>query len=91
MNNLIAMLKKIESLNIPNSDNIIINNNTDISFISEAEATASEVLIDENGKNIWSNHEILENAGYRVFMGERDGFGWLSGCIQTQKGILIYD
>jgi hypothetical protein len=64
------------------SDKYIIN--------SLASSLACDALIDFNGKNIWENHTILRKAGFYVFPGERDGFGWLTGCIQTKKGIIVY-
>lgn len=55
-----------------------------------AEGLAEEALVDENGRCIWENHKVLEDAGFSVFPGERDRFGWLTGCIQTKKGIIVY-
>ena len=57
---------------------------------SLASGLACDALIDFNGKNIWENHDILGGAGFPVFPGERDSFGWLTGCIQTKKGIIVY-
>ena len=33
--------------------------------------------------------EII-NAGFDVFPGEEDRFGWLTGCIQMKRGIIIF-
>ena len=89
MDKLISFLNRIEELDIPDSNDNILNDRRE-DIINTALLYASDVLIDENGKNIWSNHDILEEVGFRVFVGEQDSSGWLSGCIQTNKGILIY-
>ena len=59
-------------------------------LIEDARNEATDSLIDRNGQNIWEAHDILKKNGFYVFCGERDRFGWLSGCIQTKKGILVY-
>ena len=57
---------------------------------SEIEEYACDTLIGFNGDCIWDNHEILGEAGFGVFAGEQDRFGWVIGCIQTKKGIIQY-
>lgn len=32
----------------------------------------------------------LKEAGFLLYAGEKDSFGWLSGCISTQKGIIVF-
>jgi len=59
-------------------------------LLHETERVATEVLIDASGKNCWELHRMLEYHGFRVEPGETDGCGWLSGCICTRKGILLY-
>ena len=50
---------------------------------------ACNLLVDE-GQNIWENIEKLRKHGFQVYPGEQDRFGWLTGCIDTQKGTIIY-
>ena len=39
----------------------------------------------------WASIKVLEDkTHYRVFAGEKDSFGWLTGCILTRKGILVF-
>ena len=56
----------------------------------EISSLASNSLIGAEGECLWENHEILKHAGFPVFPGERDRFGWLTGYIQTKKGILVF-
>ena len=55
---------------------------------------ACQLLIEENGGVNYSQMTKLRNAGYRVYPGEKDGFGWLSGCIEKQgnkqRKILVF-
>ena len=47
-------------------------------------------LITNQGACNWTAHELLKDAGFPVTCGERDSFGWLSGVIHTQKGMIVY-
>jgi hypothetical protein len=94
MNTLIESLKAIEATQLEDSDDTILNNmeedNPLKELINTALCQADEVLVTDQGQCNWENHEVLKNAGFPVFPGERDRFGWLSGCIQTKKGILVF-
>lgn len=96
VNYLIDVLNKINNLDLKINEYDILNSNRikDISgealeLINEAEALGNEVLIID-GKCNWDNHTILKDNGFNVFPGERDRFGWLTGCIQTKKGIIMF-
>lgn len=49
-------------------------------------------LIASNGTCNWENIHILKNHGYDVFAGDKDSFGWLTGCVQKNDDdrILVY-
>ena len=36
------------------------------------------------------NQMIIKVSGYDVTAGEKDSYGWLTGCIHTNKGIIVY-
>lgn len=39
------------------------------------------------------NHAAIQrvrNAGFHVYPGERDRYGWLTGCINTNVGIIVF-
>lgn len=40
----------------------------------------------ENFKNIVT----IREAGFDVYAGEQDRFGWLIGCIQLKRGIILF-
>jgi hypothetical protein len=87
---LIGYLQIIDGLDIPDSDEFI-NSKMDPDLMNRIQEAACTVLIDESGKNRWDNHDLLAESGFPVFAGEKDRFGWLTGCIQTKKGIIVYD
>jgi len=49
-----------------------------------------DVLIKEGCEPNFKAHRELRSFGFEVFRGGTDEFGWLTGCIQTKKGILVY-
>ena len=51
---------------------------------------ADALLITSEGKCDWKNIDTVIEAGFDVFAGEQDSFGWLTGCIRTKKGIIVY-
>ena len=51
---------------------------------------AAELLISPYGGCNWKNIDTVRNSGFAVFAGEKDSFGWLTGCISTNKGIFVY-
>lgn len=58
--------------------------------VDEASGLACEELITSNGGCNRTNMRLLDQAGFHVFPGEQDSFGWLTGCIRTKKGIVVY-
>jgi hypothetical protein len=60
------------------------------SSINQVVALAGEVLIRNDGRPNFVEHEKLAAHGFRVSRGESDSFGWLSGVISTPKGLVVY-
>jgi hypothetical protein len=80
---LIELLTELNTSDLPeNYENVIKND--------EIEILACSALIGSNGECLWDAHNLLIQNGFSVFAGERDRFGWLTGCIQTEKGIIVY-
>lgn len=61
-------------------------------IVDKAEGLCCEKLIEMNGRCNWDNIRVLRNNGYDVFAGEKDSFGWLTGCVQKDGDprILVY-
>lgn len=49
-----------------------------------------ELLITDSGACDWDNINLLRNSGYSVYPGDQDSFGWLVGCIDTNKGTITF-
>ena len=65
---------------------------TDADIVQHALDIIDEDIIVENGSVNYTNIAELNRCGYRVFPGELDGFGWLTGCIQKEKNgpVLVF-
>lgn len=87
---ILSLLKKINESDLPDDYDKYLTNNPYLVTVEEVRILADSVLVDENGHNIYENHEILRKNGFYVFPGEQDRFGWLTGCIQTKKGIIVF-
>ena len=59
-------------------------------LIQEAVDMASEVLVEESGERNYSAEVALEMAGFPVRCLEKDRCGWLTGGIETEKGVIAY-
>lgn len=87
MNNLINLLKKLESDDTIQPKDILDPNN---SIVHEIACEAESLLITSSGYCDWDNIEKLKEYGYMVFPLERDNFGWVIGGISTNKGVIAY-
>lgn len=92
-----ALLTELNDLNtsnsVPDNEEVVLNNlqNSPVrSLVKRIELIASQVLIDEEGQNLWELHDTMAAAGFPVSCGEKDSFGWLTGVIHTKKGKIIY-
>jgi len=59
-------------------------------LIQNAVYLAECVLIKDDGERDYNAEIQVEMAGYRVRALEKDGFGWLVGGIETDKGVIAY-
>jgi hypothetical protein len=92
-----SMIKLIELLDKVNSGELEVStteedghNYLEGEVAKKIEGLACDTLISSEGGCNWDNINILREKGYRVFPGEKDSFGWLTGCIKTNKGIIVY-
>lgn len=98
VSNLVSILRQIEaSSEVPNNEEAggspyLTDGEPDDPhpLVQEASSEASMVLITNSGQPDFSAHRALLKEGFRVTAGETDSFGWLTGCIHTSKGIIVY-
>ena len=60
--------------------------------VEECESMANGLLICNGGRCNWENIRNLKSHGFDVYAGEKDSFGWLTGCIEYPDGerVLVY-
>jgi hypothetical protein len=56
-------------------------------LVSAVSYLANRYLI---GDESYEHIENMKKNGYDVYPGEHDRFGWLTGCIKTERGIIIF-
>ncbi len=84
----------ISTLKVINSD-LDIKVDSDMFDVSHpliiaARFLADECLIGNDGHPIRKEMDKVSSAGFPIFPGEMDRFGWLSGCIELARGVIIF-
>ena len=96
---LLKMLKQIDESDLPDVkeddgdvylSNVVKTHKKYTELIHNLIEVADQALIDDEGHCIWEGILEVKRQGYPVFPGEEDRWGWVTGCIQTKKGLLIY-
>ena len=59
-------------------------------LVQNAVYMANHLLVLPGGQRNYPNEIELRKGGFYVSCLESDGFGWLSGGIHTDKGIIAY-
>lgn len=99
LDNLITMLKLIDESDLPDVkyedgdvylSNVVKTHEKYKELINKLVEIADQALIDDEGHCVWESILEVKSYGYQVFAGEQDRWGWLTGCIQTKKGLLVY-
>ena len=87
-----SMLIEIENSNLPEvGDDSYVLRHSDHTFVDRIEVLAQEILISEDGDPIYDKmDQLFREYGFFIFPGDRDQFGWLTGCLRTKKGIIVF-
>jgi hypothetical protein len=51
---------------------------------------ANEILIGDDGHPDRPNMDKVIQKGFHIFPGEVDRYGWLTGCIELSRGIIMF-
>lgn len=51
---------------------------------------ANELLIGDDGHPDRATMDKVVEKGFRIFPGEVDRYGWLTGCIELTRGIIMF-
>lgn len=86
MQQLVELLQKIENdSTLPDDKYAILYGEKEI------QALAMDLFIDKEGNPLFEKMDELQKlSGYYIFPGERDRCGWLTACLQTKKGVIVF-
>ena len=92
MDELIRLLKDVDSGSKTIDQEDISSDKRGNIYIDDSEISylANTLLITNTGRCNWDNIALVRKEGFDVFAGDQDSFGWLVGCIRTNKGIITY-
>jgi hypothetical protein len=90
MERLVECLKIVDLSDLPDDEEYPLIA-TDHNLICVIRCTATDVLINDNGTpNFEEMDRLYRDYGYFIYPGERDSFGWISACLQTKKGFIVF-
>jgi len=90
MQRLVDCVKVIETSLLPDDKDLHLDV-IDHPLVDEIIFIATRLFIDDKGKPLFDEMDRLQSEyGYLVFPGERDRFGWVTACLQTKKGIIVF-
>ena len=90
MQRLVECLKTVDASSLPETPDIRLDV-VDHMLIDEIIFIATRLLINYEGEPDFDEIDRLyKEHGYFVFPGERDRFGWVTACIQTKKGFIVF-
>ena len=59
-------------------------------LVNAALFVANECLIGDDGHPLREEMDKVSSAGFSIFPGEMDRFGWLTCCIQLTRGTIVF-
>lgn len=59
-------------------------------LVNAVKFLADEYLIGDDGHPDRDSMDIIIRAGFPIFPGEQDRFGWLTACIELSRGIIMF-
>jgi hypothetical protein len=90
MQRLVELLTEIDQSSLPDEDYDYVLRSDDHVNVSEIQSLACDLFIEE-GSPLFDDMDMLHKQyGYFIFPGERDRFGWVTACLQTKKGIIVF-
>ena len=90
MQRLVECLKSVETSSLADDSDRRLDP-VDHPLIDEIRFIADRFLITDKGEPEFDEMDrLFKEHGYLVYPGERDRFGWVTACIQTKKGIIVF-
>ena len=93
MDRLLFCLQELENSSLPDmpQHEDVYLQRCDNEFVGEIQSLATTLFVSNEGEPLFDTMDQLQKEhGYFIFPGERDRFGWVTGCLQTKKGIIVF-
>jgi len=87
MDQLLSLLHEVNASNIARHDFLNESHHPAVSLIREL---LSDLLISIDGNVNWDIKRELEQQNVYVYPVEKDGFGWVMGAVETEKGDITF-
>lgn len=90
MERLVECLRVVDASSLPDDSEVRLDP-VDHPLITEIQFIATRSLITDDGDPKFEDIDRLyKEFGYFVYPGERDRFGWVTACLQTKKGFIVF-
>ncbi len=90
MDRLVECLKTVDDSSLPDDMDVRLDV-VDHPLIDEIEFIATRLFIDDKGEPLFEEIDrLFREYKYFIYPGERDRFGWVTACIQTKKGFIVF-
>lgn len=90
MQRLVECLKAVDDSSLPDNKDVRLDE-VDHPLVQEIEHLATRLFIDDEGNPRFVEMDRLyQDHGYFIYPGERDRFGWLTACLETKKGFIVF-
>ena len=91
MEELVSYLRQFDASDLPDGDDDVILHHSDHELVAMIECIATEIFIGEEGDPLFSEIDrLLREYDYFIFPGDRDRYGWLTACLRTKKGVIVF-
>ncbi len=93
METLVQALRSLEaSSSLPDvdGDDTIVLRSVDHPLISTILDLCDTMLISEGSPNFEMIDRLWHDHQYFITPGERDSFGWVTACLHTKKGVIVF-
>ena len=83
-------MNAVDASSLPDNKDVRLDI-VDHPLIDEIQFIAARFLIDDKGNPVFDEMDRLyRDHGYFIYSNGRDQFGWLTACVQTKKGFIVF-
>lgn len=90
MQRLVECLKAVDDSSLPDNKDTRLDV-VDHPLIDEIQFIAARLLITDKGEPDFDEIDrLFKEYNYFIYPGERDRFGWVTACLETKKGFIVF-